>query len=182
LAFSFIGTLFLFIAANAWVALLPVYGPIEVVSSNGLENVPMLRGAGTDINMPLALAIVAGLFVEFRALHAHGLDYLKGIFPVHALRRRRLAMGVGSIYLAMLQNIAHVARLFSFTFRLFGALTAGELLRLTISFLTPLLLVIPFYGLEIILGLLQAFVFAGLTLVLMVVAERKVVDPWASSE
>ncbi len=87
--------------------------------------------------------------------------------------RGRLVAGTGELYLAALHDITHLARLFSFTFRLFGVLTAGELLRLTMSFLTPLMLVVPFYGLEILLGLLQAFVFAGLTLVLMVIAEGK---------
>jgi F-type H+-transporting ATPase subunit a len=77
----------------------------------------------------------------------------------------------------MLHNITHAARLLSFTFRLFGALTAGELLRLIIVFLSPLMLVIPFYGLEILIGLLQAFVFAGLTLVFLKVAEGGDLQP-----
>ncbi|MFQ6026585.1 MAG: F0F1 ATP synthase subunit A, partial [Dehalococcoidia bacterium] len=116
-------------------------------------------------------AIIAGAYVEFHALRSQGLLYLRQFFPFQAFARGRLATGMGELYLAVLHNIARAARLFSFTFRLFGALTAGELLRLTMSFLTPFLLVVPFYGLEILLGLLQAFVFAGLTLVLMVFAE-----------
>ncbi len=172
--FSFVATLFLFIVANAWVTLLPIYGPLQFHSPNGAEGgVPLLRGAGTDINMPLALAIIAGIFVELHAFRTQGIVYLRQFFPFHTFMRGRLVAGTGELYLAALHDITHLARLFSFTFRLFGVLTAGELLRLTMSFLTPLMLVVPFYGLEILLGLLQAFVFAGLTLVLMVIAEGK---------
>jgi F-type H+-transporting ATPase subunit a len=77
-------------------------------------------------------------------------------------------------------NLSQATRLLSFTFRLFGALTAGELLRIIVSFIAPLILVIPFYGLEILLVLLQAFVFAGFTLALMVAAESRNDNPASS--
>lgn len=60
-------------------------------------------------------------------------------------------MGVGELYLAALHNIAHAARLF--IFRSYGALTAGELLRLIMSFLTPLMLV--FAGLTLAFNAVQ---------------------------
>lgn len=176
--FSFLTTIFLFIIANAWVTLLPVYGPVQFHLSEGPgDAIPLLRGAGTDINMPLALALIAGVFVEVHGLRARGLAYVWEFFPLRSFIRGRILTGLYELYLAILHNITHAARLLSFTFRLFGALTAGELLRLIILFLSPLMLVIPFYGLEILIGLLQAFVFAGLTLVFLKVSESGDLQP-----
>src|SRR3970040_2785521 len=65
----------------------------------------------------------------------------------------------------LLEFIAELARLISFTFRLFGNMLAGEILLLVMTFMIPLLLAVPFYGLELFVGVIQAFVFAMLTLV-----------------
>jgi F-type H+-transporting ATPase subunit a len=61
-------------------------------------------------------------------------------------------------------------RIVSFTFRLFGNMTAGEILLLMTAFLIPMLFAIPFYGLELLVGLIQALIFSGLTLVFMTLA------------
>jgi F-type H+-transporting ATPase subunit a len=53
----------------------------------------------------------------------------------------------------------------SFTFRLFGNIFAGEVLLIMMGFLVPLLVINIFYGLELFVGFIQAFVFAMLTLV-----------------
>jgi F-type H+-transporting ATPase subunit a len=58
----------------------------------------------------------------------------------------------------------------SFTFRLFGNMTGGEILILMMMFLVPWILAVPFYGLELLVGTIQALVFAGLTLVFATVA------------
>ncbi|MBM3942948.1 MAG: hypothetical protein FJ316_08510 [SAR202 cluster bacterium] len=173
LTFSFVFALFLFIIANAWVTLLPVYGQVVLdPAGKGEAPVPLLRGAGTDINMSLALALAAGAYVEIHAFAAGGMAYATRFFPIRTFLQGRVRAGLGETYLATLHNITLAARVFSFTFRLFGALTAGELLLAVIPYLTPLVLVVPFYGLEVLLGLLQALVFAGLTLVFLVLSER----------
>jgi F-type H+-transporting ATPase subunit a len=58
----------------------------------------------------------------------------------------------------------------SFTFRLFGNMTAGEILILVSCFLVPLVFTIPFYGLELLIGMIQALIFSGLTLVFGTIA------------
>ncbi len=58
----------------------------------------------------------------------------------------------------------------SFSFRLFGNLFAGEVLLAVVAFLIPFIAPIPFLGLEIFVGFIQALVFAGLTLVFLKVA------------
>jgi F-type H+-transporting ATPase subunit a len=60
--------------------------------------------------------------------------------------------------------ISEFAKLISFSFRLFGNIFAGEVMLLVLSFLLPLILTIPFLGLEVFIGLIQAFIFYILTL------------------
>ena len=69
--------------------------------------------------------------------------------------------------LAAVSGFAHVI---SFTFRLFGNIFAGELPLIAMIVLVPLLGVIPFYGLELFVGFIQAFIFAMLTLVFATMA------------
>jgi len=61
-------------------------------------------------------------------------------------------------------------RIVSFTFRLFGNMTAGEILLLIAMFLVPWVLALPFYGLELLVGFVQALIFGGLTLVFATIA------------
>jgi F-type H+-transporting ATPase subunit a len=66
--------------------------------------------------------------------------------------------------------ISEVARLISFTFRLFGNIFAGEVLLIAMGFLVPLVGIIPFLGLELFVGMIQAFIFSMLTLVFATMA------------
>lgn len=138
----------------------------EAHGSEGLvgELVPLLRSANTDLNTPLALALVAVFFVELWGLQAHGLSYLKRFVNLGGLLRGK-PMGFIELYIGLVEAIAEVARLISFTFRLFGNMLAGEILLAVIIFLVPFGLGIIFYGLEILVGFVQALVFGMLTLV-----------------
>ena len=66
--------------------------------------------------------------------------------------------------------LSELIRIVSFTFRLFGNMTAGEILLIMITYLVPFVAILPFYGLEILVGMVQALIFAGLTLVFVVLA------------
>ena len=70
----------------------------------------------------------------------------------------------------MLEILSELARLISFTFRLFGNMTAGEILLIIAMFLVPWIFAIPFYGLELLVGFIQALIFGGLTLVFLTMA------------
>jgi len=78
-----------------------------------------------------------------------------------------LAILIGIINVAMggIEALSHMIRMVSFAFRLFGNMTAGEILLLSATFLIPWILAIPFYGLELLIGFIQALIFGGLTLV-----------------
>ena len=126
---------------------------------------PYFRSINTDLMTPLALAIVAAIFVEWWGISSLGFfAYGKRFFPFGRLFTGGF-MGAIDFFVGILEFIAEIARLISFSFRLFGNMLAGEILLLVMTFLIPLLLALPFYGLELFVGAIQAFVFAMLTLV-----------------
>ena len=125
---------------------------------------PLFRSVNTDVNAPLAIALFSFIFVEYWGLSTLGFGYLKKFFNFGRLARGN-PMGIIDAFVGLLELISEFIRVVSFTFRLFGNIFAGEVLIVMMSFLVPLLLVNVFYGLELFVGLIQAFVFAMLTLV-----------------
>jgi len=181
--FPVVATIFLFVAFNAWLSLLPGFGSLEIVNSHG-HHVHLLRGANTDINTPLAVALMSFLFVEFYGLKSLGIRYLSKFFNVGLffsglgqLFRGRLKASIGTmlsgainIFVGLLELLSEFVRIISFTFRLFGNMTAGELLLVFAAFLIPWVFALPFYGLELLVGFVQALIFGGLTLVFLTLA------------
>ena len=127
--------------------------------------VPYLRGASTDINTTLAIAIVAMLTVQFWGFRALGVRGYGGKFLVNPITQGPIATFVG-----VLEAFGELTRTISFTFRLFGNMFAGEILLIAMAFLLPLVGIIPFMGLELFVGVIQAYIFAMLTLVFGVMA------------
>ena len=125
---------------------------------------PWFRSVNTDVNTPLAIAIFSFIFVEFWGLSSLGPGYLKKFFNFGGLLRGK-PMGLIDVFVGLLELVSELSRMVSFTFRLFGNVFAGEVLLLMMTFLVPFVLVNVFYGLELFVGLIQAFVFAMLTLV-----------------
>jgi len=149
---------------------------------------PLFRSANTDINMTLALALVAVLSIELWGLRSRGRrHYLSEYLNFGELTRgikmlfqgkiaaapMAIVTGVINVFMGVIEVISHATRMISFAFRLFGNMTAGEILLLSATFLIPWMMAIPFYGLELLIGFIQALIFAGLTLVwaTMAVAE-----------
>ncbi len=181
--FPIVTTIFLFVLMNAWLSLLPGFGSIFVTGAEG-EPVHLLRGANTDINMPLALALISFVVVEYFGLRSRGFRYLGKFINVGQffrslgqLFRGKLKAGLSGlftgaidIFVGMLEALSEFVRIISFTFRLFGNMTGGEILILMMLFLAPWVLAIPFYGLELLIGFVQALIFGGLTLVFATIA------------
>ncbi len=180
--FPIVTTIFLFVLMNAWLSLLPGFGSITVHTAEG--EVSLLRGANTDINMPLALALISFVFVEYFGIRSLGFRYLRKFINVGRfvksigqLFRGRFRAGLSGlfsgaidIFVGVLEGLSEVVRIVSFTFRLFGNMTGGEILILMMLFLAPWILAIPFYGLELLIGFVQALIFGGLTLVFATIA------------
>jgi len=181
--FPVVATIFLFVAFNAWLSLIPGFGSITVTTAGG-EHAHLLRGANTDINMPLALALVSFIFVEYFGLRTLGIRYLGKFINVGQFFRSVAQMvrggfraGLGGlitgfihIFVGFLEALSEFVRIVSFTFRLFGNMTAGEILLLMAAFLIPWVFALPFYGLELLIGFVQALIFSGLTLVFLTLA------------
>ena len=167
--FPIIATIFLFVMLNAWVGLLPIYPALGFMDHGHMKG-HLLRPAGTDLNMPLALALISFVFVEFWGLKLLKLNYLAKFVRLENLRKGNFAQLPIDLFVGVLELLSEFVRIVSFTFRLFGNMTAGEILLLVITYLVPFVLVLPFYGLELLVGLVQALIFAGLTLVFVVVA------------
>lgn len=153
--FPLVSTIFLFVLFNAWLALVPGF---ETLLVNG---VPLLHNANADINVPLMLALVSFVCVEYWGFKAKGLSYAKGLWKP----QESLFFAVATLFASMLELITRLVRLLSFTFRLFGNMVAGLALVAIAIFFVPMVLPSVFYGLEALFGLVQAVIFAGLTLV-----------------
>jgi len=133
---------------------------------------PYLRSVNTDLMTPLSLAIASAIFVEFWGVSSLGFfTYSSKFFNFRRLFTGGF-MGAIDFFVGLLELIAEIARLISFSFRLFGNMLAGEILLLVMTFLLPFTFVVVgiFYGLEIFVGAIQAFVFGMLTLVFAVLA------------
>lgn len=169
-AFPIVATIFFFVLFNAWLGLLPFYQFLGFVGDDSLIKVHLLRPAGTDLNMPLALALVSFVFVEVWGFKAHGFGYLKKFFAFASIFRKGLLQGLIDVFVGILEFLSELIRIVSFTFRLFGNMTAGEILVVMITFLVPLVATNFVYGLELLVGLIQSVIFAGLTLVFLSVA------------
>jgi F-type H+-transporting ATPase subunit a len=172
-AFPVVATIFFFVLFNAWLALLPFYQFVGFVSGEeNLIKAHLLRSAGTDLNMPLALALVSFFFVEYWGFKANGFRYLKKFFAFGSIFSRGIFQGLIDMFVGFLEFVSELIRVVSFTFRLFGNMTAGEILVVMITFLVPLVVTNFVYGLELLVGLIQSVIFAGLTLVFLSVAVR----------
>lgn len=162
--FPIIATIFFFVAFNAWIALLPIYQMFWFMDTEGHLLFPLFRSAGTDLNMPLATAIVSFIFVEYWGLRELKWAYVAKFVRIGNLIRGRVLQGGIDLFVGVLEAFSEVVRIISFTFRLFGNMTAGETLLLVSGFLVSFVFTVPFYGLEILVGFVQALIFAGLTL------------------
>lgn len=118
--------------------------------------VPFVRVSATDLNFTLALALISMVLVEYYGVQALGLSYFSRFFTLR---------GGMDFFIGIIEAISEVARVISFAFRLFGNIFAGQVVLFIMPFLIPWLLPMPFFGLELFVGFIQAFVFAILTLV-----------------
>lgn len=134
----------------------------------GYVLVPYLRALSTDLNFTIGLALVAVFMVQVWGVRTLGPGYFWKFFNIKALRHG--FMGFIEFLVSLLELVSEVAKILSFSFRLFGNIFAGHVLLGIMIFLLPLLVPAIFYGLEIFVGLIQAFIFMMLTMVFIALA------------
>ena len=161
--FPLIATIFIFVILSNWVEVIPGLGTIGIFEQHHGEKVlvPFIRSGSADLNMTLALALVSVISTQVLGIAAIGFTKYAGKFFVNPFRPPYF---VGT-FVGILELISEVAKLISFSFRLFGNIFAGEVLLMVMLFLVPYFIPLPFLFLELFVGFIQALVFSMLTLV-----------------
>ncbi|MCK5510206.1 F0F1 ATP synthase subunit A [Candidatus Parcubacteria bacterium] len=172
LVFSF----FIFILLSNWMGLLPGIGSIgQVVSEHGSKIfVPYFRGGTADLNTTLALAVIGVVASHIFGVVALGLwNYFNKFINIKAfleipkkIMKDPAIIIVNPIkaFVGLIEIVGEMAKVASLSFRLFGNVFAGEVLLASMSAILAFGLPIPFMFLEIIVGLIQALIFAMLIL------------------
>jgi F-type H+-transporting ATPase subunit a len=195
--FPLLGAYFFYILMNNWTGMLPTVGsllikpvitnevhiesstPVETLVDEGVTSakasategehgkIPLLRANTADLNTTFALALVTVFMIQFYGFKYNGTGYLKKFFnfstPI-------------MFFVGILELISELARILSFSFRLFGNVLAGEILITIVAFLLPPVtsfIMVPFFTLEIMAGAIQALVFTMLSTVLIGMATTK---------
>lgn len=156
--FPIIMTIFIFILSVNWLGLLPGVTSIGIFTeSHGVESfIPFLYPPSTDLNITIGLAIIAFVVIEFA-----------GIFYLGFFKYGKKFINFSSplaFLIGIIELFSELARLVSFSFRLFGNIFAGKTLLLIAVFFVPLVLPVPILAFELFVGLIQAFIFAVLVL------------------
>jgi len=173
--FWFFGSLFFFILTTNWIGLIPGVGTIGYghYSPEGEFHMatPLLRGGNADLNVTSAMSVLFFVLWTVWALQANGpIGFIKHIFAPKG--KTPGFMGVFLIFVflfvGVLETVSIVFRPISLSFRLYGNVFAGENILEAMMKLVPWLswlIPLPFYFLELLVGLVQALVFTLLTAV-----------------
>ncbi len=178
----FLCTVFIFIVTANWFGLVPGVGTIGTVASpedlgpfrSAQEiAVPLLRPSNADLNMTFGLAAVFMFMWFYWTMRSVGIgNFLKHMFLPGPGLGKWMAILLAPIFFAvgLIEVVSTAFRPLSLSLRLYGNIFAGEtLLHImstigdatppAIAFLLSVLAPLPFYFLEILVGLLQGLVF-----------------------
>ena len=173
---------FFFILVNNWMGLLPGVGSIgQLVREHGeLVFVPYLRGATADLNTTLALATLGVVLSHIFGVLAVGWwQYLNKFINLKAfleipgkIRKDPMIILINPIkaFVGLIEIVGELAKVASLAFRLFGDVFAGEVLLASISAILAFAVPVPFLFLEILVGLIQALIFAMLVLTYLTIS------------
>lgn len=176
--------LFLFILVNNWLGLLPGFGTIGFVehAQGQLTFIPLLRGGSADLNFTLALAIfsvilanVLGIIMIGTWEHFNKFINMRALADIPKKVREDMTIILVNpikIFVGFLEIVGEIAKVASLSFRLFGNVFAGEVLLASMMAIFAYFLPLPFIFLEIIVGFIQALIFAMLTLVFMTISTQ----------
>lgn len=142
---------------------------------------PWVRVTSTDLNFTVALALISVTMTQVIGVRALGPGYFSKFFAFKNFGRMWFREKLGpfdvlmpfiDIFVGILETVAEIAKIISFSFRLFGNIFAGAVLLFVIGSLVPVLVQSGFLLLEFMVGLIQALVFGMLTMVFMTMATQ----------
>lgn len=174
------GTFFFFILFSNWFGLLPGTGSIgrfELVHGE-VELVPILRPANSDLNLTLAMALISVIGSHLMGIvslgfftHANKYIQLGGMWKaLRTLNPVKILTACVEFIVGLIEIFSEVAKVASLSLRLFGNIFAGEVLMTVISSLIAFFVPLPFMGMELLVGVVQAAVFSMLTVVYLTLA------------
>ncbi len=154
------GTLFLFALFSNWLGVIPLVGQIE-----------LLHSPTADYHTNLALALTGFVWYQFAGIRQNGLGYFTRWVNIPAFKEGPLVGVVMLVFVGPIEFFSELFRILTLTLRLWGNIWGGEIV---LSVLSALLFVpsfvLPFIGLELFIGFIQAFVFAFLVLLYIILA------------
>lgn len=159
--FPLIMTIFLFIFAANIFEFLPFMEALRV-NIHG-QSIPLLRSVNTDLNVTLALALIVYFVIEVTGVVVLG-------FFRYGSKFVNLKDGVLGLGIGLIEFVSNLARLISFSFRLFGNIFAGGILIAVAIAFVPVVLPVPLMLFELFVALVQAAIFALLTLAFIKIA------------
>ncbi len=186
--FPLVATFFFFILISNWMGILPGFGSIGVWEEHEGHKVliPFFRSANAHLSTTIALAIVSVVATQVFGFKMVGLPFLGRYFTFKSSPREEdstasgfvRAIGkfggvmerIGNAFAGILELVSEFIKILSFSFRLFGNIFAGEVLLIVVAYLAAFLVSLPFMGLELFVGLVQALIFSMLSLVFFMIA------------
>lgn len=174
------GALFLFIVISNWIGIFPGIGSIGVYTvSAGIRTfVPMFRSANADLNLTVAMALTSVITAHVLGVATIGFfRYANKFIKVgdiwQALKSgsaQKISVAFIEFGVGLLEVVSEVSKVISLSLRLFGNIFAGEVLLTVLSSIVGYIVPLPFMGLELLVGVIQALVFSMLVLVYTSVA------------
>jgi F-type H+-transporting ATPase subunit a len=178
--FWFFGTIFILILFTNWFGLIPGVGTVGwQLSGSGVDPhdtfQPFLRGGNADLNMTLAMSVSFALLWFYWAISENGLvGFFKHIFAPKGQFGGLMSVMMILVFfvVGLLEVVSIIFRPVALSFRLFGNIFAGEttletMTAITGKWYTAWLPPIPFYFMELLVGMIQALVFTLLTCVFL---------------
>lgn len=172
--FHLILTIFVYVLVANWFGLLPGVGTIGWENSDGYIVEPLIRPATADLNMTLGIALsFMILWIILTVKEAGIIGFLKHTFcpPGGIVGFMKYALIPLFMFVGVIEVVSIALRPISLSLRLFGNVFAGETLLHEmgglvkaggpiVEFICRVLVPLPFYFMEILVGALQAMVFA----------------------
>lgn len=145
----------------------------EKLEHDGYILAPFFRGISVDLNFTLSLALISFIMIQVIGVRAQGIGYFSKFFNTRRMFKVPF-FGAMDFLVGLLEIISELAKILSFTFRLFGNMFAGVVLVAVVASLLGKISILPamIMMFELFVGLIQAFVFGMLTMVFMAMATQ----------
>lgn len=135
-------------------------------SQGNYHIVPFVRVLSTDLNFTVALALMSVFMTQIIGIQAQGIGYFSKFVNTKTLFSKPF-FGVMDLLVGLLELISELAKILSFSFRLFGVIFAGSVLLFLVGSMVPVFMQSFILMFEFFMGAIQAIVFGMLTMIFM---------------